>query len=120
MAAGDFLGRLTAWLWCRAQPAPLDAGHPFSESEDYKAALDGTIQSAFADGVQAERKRISEVLNAPGAAMLPELAADLALGDESGAQAAAVLARAETDAAKRAGLMKSNPLESSSSAPTVH
>lgn len=76
------------------------------------------VKSAFADGVQAERKRISEVLNAPGAAMFPELAMDLALGDASGAQAAGVLARAETDAAKRVGLMK--PLPSAPSAPTIH
>jgi hypothetical protein len=94
--------------------------HSFFASETYKDALGGLIKAAFADGQDAERKRVSEVLNAPGAALFPTVAMDLALGAASGAQAAAVLTRAETDAAKRAGLMKSNPLESSSGAPTVH
>jgi hypothetical protein len=69
--------------------------------------------------VAAERTRTSEILNAPGAATFLEIAVDLALGDATGAQAAAVLSRAEADAATRAGIIKSNPLESAN-APTIH
>ena len=117
----NLLGRLASWLGRRAQPAPLDAGHPFFESEAIKAALIDVVKGAYADGEAAERKRVTEILTAPGAQELPELAADLVLGPATGAQAASVLARAETDAAKRAGLMKS-PLESASSGhvPTLH
>jgi hypothetical protein len=116
----DLWVRLATWFGRRAQPAPLDAGHPFFESEDHKAVLAGIIQSALADGARAERTRISEILNAPGAATFLEIAVDLALGDATVAQAAAVLARAEADAATRAGAIKSNILERASSQVTLH
>jgi hypothetical protein len=103
-----------------AQPVPLDAGHPFFKSEDYKAALAGVIKAAFADGQNAEKSRVTEILRAPGAATFLEIAVDLALGDATGAQAAAVLGRAEADAATRAGAIKSNILDRASSHVTLH
>jgi hypothetical protein len=106
----------------RAQPAPLAECHPFAglNEEQVKASIAAALRAAHDQGVQAERARIAEVLNAPGASLFPTIAIDLALGTASGAQAAAVLSRAETDAAKRAGLLKPVPLESPPSAPTVH
>jgi hypothetical protein len=95
-----------------AQPAQLDAGHPFFESEAIKAALIDVVRGAYADGVQAERKRVETILQAPGASTFLEIAADLAVGPATAAQAAAVLARAEADAATRAAAIKSNLLES--------
>jgi hypothetical protein len=115
----SFLRRIASWLG-RAQPAPLDADHPYFESEAIKAALIDVVKGAYADGAAAERTRTSEILNAPGAATFLEIAVDLALGDATGAQAAAVLGRAEADAAVRAGAIKSNILDRSSSQVTVH
>jgi hypothetical protein len=115
-----------AWLalpscWRRTQPAPLDAGHPFPENPEVKAALAAVIRGAFDEGVQAERKRVTEILQAPGASTFLEIAVDLALGSASGAQAAGVLERASADAATRAGLIKSDLLErASSDQPTIH
>jgi hypothetical protein len=107
-----------------AQPAPdrnLSAAfQAFFDSEAYKSALSGVVRGAFADGVAAERTRTSEILNAPGAATFLEIAVDLALGDATGAQAAAVLARAEADAATLAGAIKSNILDRASSQVTLH
>jgi hypothetical protein len=114
----SFLRRIASWLG-RAQPAPLDAAHPYFESEAIKAALIYVVKGAYADGEAAERKRVTEILQVPGAATFPEIAMDLALGAATGAQAAAVLARAETDAAKRAALLKSSLLESAN-APAIH
>jgi hypothetical protein len=96
----------------RAQSALFDAGHPFFESEAIKAALIDVVRGAYADGVQAERKRVETILQAPGASTFLEIAADLAVGPATAAQAAAVLARAEADAATRAAAIKSNLLES--------
>jgi hypothetical protein len=101
----------------KAQPAPLD--HPFFASAEFRNAIATIITAAFADGAASERKRVCEVLNAPGAALFPTIAIDLAQGDATAAQAACVLARAETDAATRATLLKSSPLESAN-APTIH
>jgi hypothetical protein len=107
----------------RTQPARdrdlAAAFQAFFDSETYKAALAGVVRGAFADGEAAERTRTSEILNAPGAATFLEIAVDLALGDATAAQAAAVLSRAEADAATRAGIIKSNLLESAN-APTIH
>ena len=102
-----------------AQPAQLDAGHPFFESEAIKAALIDVVRAAFADGVAAEKARVEAILTAPAAAMFIDLAADLVRGPATAAQAAGVLARAETDAAKRASLLKTSLLESAS-APAIH
>jgi hypothetical protein len=114
--------RLASWLGRRAQAAPLDPGNPFAglSEEQIKATLAAALRGSFDAGVSAERARVSEVLQAHGAALFPSIAIDLALGTATGAQAAAVLSRAETDAAKRAGLLKPVPLESAPSAPTVH
>jgi hypothetical protein len=114
--------RLASWLGRRAQPVPLDAS-PFAgmTSEEIKTVLAATLRGAHDEGRAAERKRIAEVLNAPGAALFPTIAIDLAQGDATAAQAGSVLARAGADAAKRAGLMKSNVLErASADAPTLH
>ena len=70
-------------------------------------------------GVSAEKARVSAILTAPGAAHFLEIAMDLALGPATGEQAVIVLARAESDAAIRAGIIKSNLLESSN-ASTIH
>jgi hypothetical protein len=90
----------------------------FFESEAIKAALIDVVRGAYADGIQAERKRVETILQAPGASTFLEIAADLAVGPATAAQAAAVLARADADAATRAGLIKSNLLESAAS--TLH
>ncbi len=115
----NLLGRLAAWLGRRPQPAPLDAGQPSFESEPDKAALAGIVQSAYASGMAAERIRIEAILQAPGAATFPDIAIDLVLRPATGAQAAKVLARAESDAAARAAAIKSNLLESANIA-TLH
>jgi hypothetical protein len=111
-----------AWLalpscWRRTQPAPLDAGHPFFESEDYKAALAGVIQGAFADGKQAERKRISEILLLPGVASYPLLAFELAVDGATVAQVACVIAR--TEVVVQARIHPTESLESTA-APVLH
>jgi hypothetical protein len=94
-------------------PAPLIAEPEF---RDWLLTI---IRDAYADGVAAERKHVSDVLNAPGAATFPTIAIDLALGEATATQAAAVLARAEADAATRAAAIKSNLLESTNVA-TLH
>jgi len=109
----------------RAQPAPdrdLAAEfQAFFASETYKDALAGLIKAAFADGVAAEKARVTEILQAPGASgTFMEIAADLVLGPATAAQASAVLARAEADAATRAGAIKSNILDRASSHVTLH
>jgi hypothetical protein len=108
----------------RTQPAPdrdlAAAFEAFFASETYKDALAGLIKAAFADGQNAEKARVTEILRAPGAATFLEIAVDLALGDATGAQAAAVLGRAEADAATRAGAIKSNILDRASSHVTLH
>jgi hypothetical protein len=101
---------LRRWLGRRTQPpaAPSDR-----EARDAGVhSLDEVIAVAIRDGRQAERARVAEILQAPGAATFPDIAADLVLGPATGEQAAKVLARADADAATRAGLIKSNLLES--------
>ena len=117
--------RLASLLGIRAQPplAPPNRDlaaefQAFFASETYKDALAGVVQGAFNDGQNAEKSRVTEILQAPGAATFPEIATDLVLGPATGAQAAGVLARASNDAAIRAGLIKSNLLESAAS--TLH
>jgi hypothetical protein len=101
----------------RTQPVPPN---PF-ESEAIKAALIDVVRGAYADGIQAERKRVETILQAPGASTFLEIAADLAVGPATAAQAAGVLARAEADAATRAGIIKSNLLDrASADVPTLH
>ena len=70
------------------------------------------LRASFDEGAAAERARVSEILNAPGAALFPTIAIDLALGTATGVQAASVLERASADAATRAAAIKSNLLES--------
>jgi hypothetical protein len=50
------------------------------------------IRAAYDEGVQAERKRIAEVLQAPGVASYPLLAFELSLGGASADQVAKVIA----------------------------
>ena len=118
----NLLGKIASWLGRRPQPVPLDAGHPLGKSEEeVKATLAAAIRAAFDSGVGAEKARVAEVLQAPGAATFHEIAADLLLGDATATQAVAVLSRAEADAATRAGAIKSNILErASADAPTLH
>jgi hypothetical protein len=86
----NLLGKIASWLDRRPQPTPLDAP-----------------------------ARVEAILTAPEAAMFTDLAADLVRGPATSDQAIKVLARAENDAAKRAALLKSSPLESAN-APTIH
>jgi hypothetical protein len=76
------------------------------------------VQRAFDDGVQAERKRIAEVLQAPGVASYPLLAFELAVDGASVAQVSAVIARTEVAVQARIHPTESSPLESST--PTLH
>jgi hypothetical protein len=117
----DLWVRLASWLGCRAQPAPLAADNPFKgfSEEEVQATHAAAIHGAFDEGVSAEKARVGAILTTPNAAHFLDLAADLALGNATGAQAIAVLDRAEADAAKRATLLKSSPLESAN-APTIH
>jgi hypothetical protein len=110
--------KIAALFARRAQSTPLDAGQPCFESEDYKAALIDVVRAAFAVGVASEKARVEAVLTARGAAMFPDLAADLVRGPATAAQAIAVFNRAESDAATRAALLKSSLPEPS--AHTVH
>jgi hypothetical protein len=106
----------------RAQP-PLDAGNPFEgqTEAEIKATLAAAIRGAFDEGVSAEKARVGAILTAPNAAQFLELAADLALGPATSDQAIKVLTRAESDAATRAGLIKSNLLDrASADGPTLH
>jgi hypothetical protein len=122
MRARDLFGLFSAWRKRRTQPPPLPSGHPFegATEAEIKAALAAALRGAHDEGRAAERKRVAEVLQAPGAALFPDLAIDLALGTATGAQAAAVLARAEADAATRAGAIKSSILDRASSQVTLH
>jgi hypothetical protein len=116
----NLLGKIASWLRHRAEPGPLDEGHSLGEIEEkVKAALAAASRGAFVEGVSAEKARVCAILTAPGAATFPEIAMDLALGAATGAQAVAVLSRAETDAAKRAALLKSSLLERAN-APAIH
>jgi hypothetical protein len=123
--------RIRASLWdgfdaarasarAKAQPSPLaSALEAFFSSEPFKSAIASIIKGAFEDGVAAEKARVSAILTAPGAAHFLEIAVDLVRGPATGAQAIQVLARAEADAATRAALLKSSPLESAT-ATTFH
>lgn len=99
------------------------AGTPFEglSVDEVKATLAAAIRGAHDAGMAAEKRPFEEILQAPGASTFPELAIDLALGTATREQAAGVLARAETDAATRAGLMKSNLLDrAGADVPTLH
>jgi hypothetical protein len=114
------LGRLAAWLGRRPQPVPLAADNPFKgfSEEEVKATLAAAIRGAFDEGVQAERKRIGEIMAVPGASRFAELAVDLAVGGATAAQVAAVLSRTEVNVQARIHPTESSPLESST--PTIH
>jgi hypothetical protein len=101
-----------------AHDRELDANHPFFQSEAFKTVLAEVIQSAYDAGKQAERKRIAEVLQAPGVASYPLLAFELAIDGAGVAQVSAVIAR--TEVAVQARLHPTEPLESTSSVPTLH
>ena len=109
---------LRRWLGRRAQPASLDVGQPCFESEKLKAAIAEIIQNAFGDGAREERKRITEVLRAPGVASYPLLAFELAIDGASVAQVSAVIARMEVAVQARIHPTESSPLESAT--PTLH
>jgi hypothetical protein len=117
----NLLGKIASWLGRRAQPATFAAG-PFDgqSEEQIKATLAAALRGAHDEGRASEKARVTSILTAPNAAHhFLDLAVDRALGDATAAQAAAVLSRAETDAATRATLLKSSPLESAN-APTIH
>ncbi|MGC2784740.1 MAG: hypothetical protein WA397_13105 [Roseiarcus sp.] len=123
MRARDLFGLFSAWRRRRTQPPPLASGHPFegATEAEIKAALAGAIRGAYDEGVAAEKTRTEAILQASGAKTFPDIAVDLVLGPATGEQAAGVLARAEADAATRAGLIKSNLLDrASADVPTLH
>jgi hypothetical protein len=64
------------------------------------------IRGAHDEGRQAERDRVAEILNAPGAEELPQLAMFLVLGDATAVQATSILAKAENDASKRVAMTR--------------
>jgi hypothetical protein len=86
----------------KAQSPLAAALEEFFASGPFKASIAALIEASFEDGRTAERKRVAEILQAPGAGHFPEIAADLVLGTATGEQALMVLARAEADAATRA------------------
>jgi hypothetical protein len=115
--------RLASWLRHRARPALLAECHPFAglNEEQVKASIAAALRGSYDAGMAAEKARVEAILQAPGAKTFPEIAADLVLGPASSAQAAGVLARAEADAATRAGIIKSNLLDrASADVPTLH
>jgi hypothetical protein len=105
-----------------AQPAPdrdlAAAFEAFFASAKYKDALAGLIKAAFADGVASERARVAEILQAPGAEELPQLAMFLVLGDATAVQATSILAKAENDASKRVAMTRAQEVEPA--IPTLH
>jgi hypothetical protein len=94
------------------------AADPFFQSEDQKTALAEVIKAAFADGENAEKARVTEILNAPGAEELPQLAMFLVLGDATAVQASSILAKAENDASKRVAMTRAQEVEPA--IPTLH
>ena len=108
---GNPFRKIASWLGRRAQPAALDTAHPFFESEAIKAALIDAVRAAFADGVAAERARVAEILQVPGAEELPQLAMFLVLGDATAVQATSILAKAENDASKRVAMTRAQQIE---------
>jgi hypothetical protein len=115
----NLFGKMASWLGRRAQPVPLDAS-PFAgmTSEEIKTVLAATLRGAHDEGRAAERKRIAEVLQAPGVASYPLLAFELAIDGASVAQVAKVISRAEVAVQARLHPTESSPLESST--PTLH
>jgi hypothetical protein len=82
------------------------------EGEDYKTGLAEVIKAVFADGENAEKARVTEILHAPGAEELPQLAMFLVLGDATAVQATSILAKAENDASKRVAMTRGQQVES--------
>jgi hypothetical protein len=103
-----------------AQPAPLDESHPFVASDQFKATIAAALRGSFDEGADAERKRIGDVLQAPGVATYPLLAFELAIGGATVAQVAKIIARTEVHVQARLHPTEPSPLESSSSSPTLH
>jgi hypothetical protein len=121
------LAKFTAAFWtgfeqARARSAPLAPGNPFAGLNEtvVKATIEAALRGSYDAGMAAEKARVEAILAAPGAAMFPDLAADLLRGPASAAQAIAVLDRTQTDAAKRAALLKPTLLEASAEVPTLH
>ena len=116
----SFLPRVVSWLHRRAQSAPLAPDNPFAglSEEEVKASIAAAIRGAFDSGVAAERARVTEILQAPGAEELPQLAMFLVLGDATAVQATSILAKAENDASKRVAMTRAQQIEPA--IPTLH
>jgi hypothetical protein len=99
----------------KAQTPLASALEEFFASAAFKSAIAQIIKGSFEDGAAAEKARVSAILTAPGSSTFPEIAIDLALGSAPGAQAVGVLERAQSDAATRAGAIRSNLLEATAS-----
>jgi hypothetical protein len=103
----------------KAEPSPLaSALEEYFASAGFKNAIAEIIKGSFEDGVAAERKRIAEVLQAPGVASYPMLAFELAIDGATVAQVAAVISRTEVNVQARIHPTESSPLESAT--PTIH
>jgi hypothetical protein len=72
-------------------------GHPFEgqSEEQIKATIAAALRGAFDSGASAERARVAEILQAPGAEELPQLAMFLVLGDATAVQATSILAKVD-------------------------
>ena len=116
----NLLGKIASWLGRRPQPAPPASGQPFEGATvaEIKGELAALIRDAYDEGVQAERKRIAEILLLPDATRFPHLAVDLAVGGATAVQVAACLSRAEVHLQAR--LYPTESPENTSSIPTVH
>jgi hypothetical protein len=102
----------------KAQPATLAPDHQFFASEQFRAAIATIIKDAFDEGNAAEKARVAEILQAPGAEELPQLAMFLVLGDATAVQATSILAKAENDASKRVAMTRAQQIEPA--IPTLH
>jgi hypothetical protein len=116
----NLLGRVASWFGRRPQPAPLALGNPFAglNETEVKASIAAAIRGAFDSGVAAERARVAEILQAPGAEELPQLAMFLVLGDATAVQATSILAKAENDASQRVAMTRAQQIEPA--IPTLH
>ena len=86
--------------------------------EEIKTVLAAAIRGAHDEGASTERARIAEILQAPGAEELPQLAMFLVLGDATAVQATSILAKAEADASKRVAMTRAQQIEPA--IPTLH
>jgi hypothetical protein len=94
-----------------AQPSPLVAYFAGLNETEVEAMIAAALRGAHDEGVTAEKARVTEILQAPDAEELPQLAMFLVLGDATAVQATSILAKAENDASKRVTMMRAQQIE---------